>query len=151
MSQALEALLIGEIVNIKGPIGEFTYLGRGRISTGTKTRSVASFIMVCGGTGIAPTLAVLQAVMEDPEDATRCVVLDGNREERDILCRSQLSDLAEANPGRLTIVHALSNMGEEGWRGRRGRVDAALVGAMREGGEIWLVCGPEGNYVWRRI
>ena len=43
----------------------------------------------------------------------------------------------------LTIVHALSNASEN-WKGRRGRIDADLIRKVQQGGELWLVSGPEG-------
>jgi len=119
------------------------YLGCGRISLEGIERNVKSIRMICAGSGITPILAVLSAIMEDKEDPTTCVVLDGNREEGDILCRDQVDTLTEQNQDRLKLVHTLSKP-SKGWTGRRGRVDEALIREEGRGGDLWLVCGPEG-------
>ena len=114
-------------------------------------RSVTAITMICAGSGITPILAVLRAIADDSEDGTRCVVLDGNRHEEDILCRDTLDTIARehAGTGKVRIVHTLSKPGD-GWAGRRGRVDEELIRAETAaapaggsgGGHLWLVCGP---------
>ncbi|KKK20997.1 nitrate reductase NiaD [Aspergillus rambellii] len=105
--------------------------------------------MICGGTGITPVFQVLRAVMQDPEDETRCVLLNGNRQERDILCRDELDafDAVLATTGahkKCRTVHTLSKASEH-WTGRRGRVDEALIReyAVPDDESMVLVCGPE--------
>lgn len=137
-------------MEFKGPIGKFTYLGRGRIAmAGSGQRSVTAITMICAGSGITPILAVLRAIADDSEDGTRCVVLDGNRHEEDILCRDTLDTIARehADTGKVRVVHTLSKPGD-GWAGRRGRVDEELIRtetAATPAGDshLWLVCGPE--------
>ena len=148
MTTALEALPLDSRVLVKGPIGKFTYLGRGRAIVAGASRAVTGFVMICGGSGITPIFQVLRAVMGDVADATVCTVLDGNRSEDDILCRAELEEFAaqtgeEGERVRCTVVHTLSRAGE-GWEGRRGRVDAELIGKWARPGQgrVALVCGP---------
>lgn len=168
MTPALDSLPLGHWVDLKGPVGRFEYLGRGRCSVGGAgadgPRTVRRFVMVCAGSGVTPILAVLRAVAADAEDATRCVVLDGNRSEEDILCRRALDDAraaAAATRARddgggggggggegpaIRVVHTLTQPGPA-WTGGRGRMDAALfereVGPPGPGrDEMVLVCGP---------
>lgn len=148
MTQGLDALPVGHAVDFKGPVGKFEYLGRGRCGVNGKERGVRRFVMVCGGSGVTPIFAVLRAVVRDAEDGTRCVVLDGNREEGDILLREELEGLERESAGRCRLVHTLSRPGE-GWTGLKGRVDKGLLEREvgRPTGErdtMVLICGPEG-------
>lgn len=149
MTQALDALPLGHFVDFKGPVGKFEYLGRGDCSLSGITRHVRRFVMVCGGSGITPIFQVLRAVLRDAEDVTECLLLDGNKAEHDILCRTDLDALARENPYRYRLLHSLSRA-EDGWAGRKGRMDKAFfeqeVGPPRSadaGDELVLICGPE--------
>lgn len=151
MTQALDSIPMGHWVEFKGPVGRYEYLGRGRFAVGGgKVRQIRRFVMVCAGSGVTPVYAVLRAVMrEDTSDETpRCVVLDGNRTEGDILCRAEMDALAAGKEERCRIVHTLSNAGD-GWTGGRGFMNAQLF--EKEAGppseardEMVLVCGPPG-------
>jgi nitrate reductase (NAD(P)H) len=134
---------LGQKVEFKGPLGKFTYLGGGRISLDGKLRTVKSMAMICAGSGITPIFSVLKAAMQDSNDPTTCVVIDGNREEGDILCRQELDDLQQANPNRMRLVHTLTAP-TESWTGRRGRINREFVEEVGKGAELWLICGPSG-------
>lgn len=148
MTKALDSLPLGHAVDIKGPIGKFTYHGRGRCEINGRTRQVKRFVMVCGGSGITPIFQVLRAVMQDTLDQTRCTVLYGNRTEEDVLCRSQLDgwhdDERKTEAGRLDVVYTLTQ-GSESWTGRRGRIAGPLLEEYchKEEGTMVLICGPE--------
>jgi nitrate reductase (NAD(P)H) len=151
MTKALEALAVAETVEFKGPVGKFEYLGRGRCAIGPQTRQVRRFVMICGGSGVTPIFQVLRAVMQDRGDGTRCVVLDGNRTEEDILCREEIDGLTEGREEQCRVVHTLSKPGEK-WERGKGRIGRRLleeeVGRFgqtgyAEGEELVLICGPE--------
>ncbi|KAI0871427.1 nitrate reductase [Hypoxylon argillaceum] len=150
MTQALAALPLGAAADFKGPHGRFTYLGRGRCAVAgqQRQRAVRRFVMVCGGSGVTPMLAVLRAVLADPADPTACVVLDGNRAEADILCRAELDAMLVGNGHRCRLRYVLSRPGPA-WTGARGRIDGDLVArevgpcTSTDGGEMVLVCGPK--------
>lgn len=144
MTMALENLSIGSSVEFKGPIGKFTYLGKGMVSINDNKRPVKSFRMICGGSGITPIFQVLRAVVQDPEDKTTCVVLDGNKKEEDILCREDLDAFAAAESGRCSIIHTLTN-GSSSWTGLHGRISEQLLKdyvSPTEGCMV-LICGPK--------
>ncbi|OAA58718.1 nitrate reductase [Cordyceps fumosorosea ARSEF 2679] len=127
MTTALDSIPVGHPVDFKGPVGRFEYAGDGLCRVAGRARHVDRLVMVCAGTGVTPMLAVLRAVVGGgPEDATECVVLDGNRTEEDILCRAELEALVGGSGGRARLVHTLSEPGE-GWRGRRGRMDRVFL------------------------
>jgi nitrate reductase (NAD(P)H) len=148
MTKALDAIPIGHFVDFKGPIGKFEYLGRGSCTIGGKPRRVKRFVMICGGSGITPIFQVLRAVMKDAEDETKCLLLDGNRLEEDILCREDMDSLIKGNETRCRLLHALTQP-TDSWTGLRGRVGKELlekeVGRCenKEGEELVLICGPE--------
>jgi nitrate reductase (NAD(P)H) len=146
MTTALDKLPLDSIIECKGPTGRFEYLGSGRASVGGKERNVSKFIMICGGTGITPVFQVLRAVMQDEEDKTRCVLLDGNRLEEDILCRGELDAFEVLGQSeKCKIVHTLTKA-EERWTGRRGRINEELIreyAGTPDEETMVLVCGPE--------
>lgn len=148
MSQALDALPTGHFVEFKGPIGKFEYLGNGRCAVNNVERIIKTFIMICAGTGITPIYQVLRAIMQDATDTTKCVVLDGNRLQEDILCREGLDFFAQDHQQRCKIFHTLTQ-GPDDWTGLRGRVAAPLLReqadckAYEDGKTMVLICGPE--------
>lgn len=148
MTKALDALPPGHFVEMKGPIGKFEYLARGTCRVNGRPRRVSRFVMVCGGSGITPIFQVLRAVMQDKGDPTRCVVLDGNRQVEDILCREALDAFARENPEKCTLLYTLTQAPEE-WAGLRGRIGMELLrehcrrDEEGEGESLVLICGPE--------
>ncbi|OJD15870.1 hypothetical protein AJ78_03923 [Emergomyces pasteurianus Ep9510] len=149
MTMAMDKLPLGAMVRFKGPVGKFEYLGKGEVLLNGGQRRVQSFHMICAGSGITPIFQILRTVMEDAEDHTSCVVLDGNRTEDDILCRTELDEFVAQNPeGRCLIVHTLTQPSEN-WPGRKGRISEDLlweyvpVDGTRDAKSMVLVCGPE--------
>ncbi|PGH11121.1 hypothetical protein AJ79_05066 [Helicocarpus griseus UAMH5409] len=149
MTIAMDKLPLGTTVKFKGPIGKFEYLGKGEALLNGKQRHVQSFHMICAGSGITPIYQVLRAVMQDAEDSTSCLVLDGNRTEADILCRPELDEFAAQNPtSKCDIIHTLTQPSET-WTGRKGRISEDLlreyvrVEKSKEGRSMVLICGPE--------
>ncbi|OJJ80944.1 nitrate reductase NiaD [Aspergillus glaucus CBS 516.65] len=143
MTLALEALPLQSIIECKGPTGRFEYLGNGQVLISGKQRHIRSFKMICGGTGITPIFQVLRAVMQDTSDPTSCVVLDGNRQEEDILCRDELDAFEVVDGEKCQIVHTLSKA-SDGWSGRRGRISEELLReyAPADSESMVLICGP---------
>ncbi|KAG6005867.1 hypothetical protein E4U21_007575 [Claviceps maximensis] len=147
MTQALDSVPAGQSVEFKGPIGKFEYLGNGVCSISGKSREFSRFIMICGGSGITPLYQVMRAVTTDADDPSQCLLLDGNRAEEDILCRTQLDEMASRAPERCRLVHCLTRP-PPSWSGRTGRIDKELiqaeVGCKRLGSkqDLVLLCGP---------
>jgi nitrate reductase (NAD(P)H) len=147
MTQALDSIPVGHFVDFKGPVGKFEYLGKGRCAISGKQRLIRRLIMICGGSGITPIFQVLRAVMKDRDDATRCLVLDGNRSEEDILCKGELDAMAALNADKCTLLYTLSRPAAH-WQGLRGRMDQELfesrIGGPPEARDsLVLICGPE--------
>lgn len=149
MTTALDKVPIGTALDFKGPIGKFEYLGRGVASIGGGKRPVSSFVMICGGSGITPIFQVFRAIMLDRDDTTPCTVLDGNRNEEDILCRRELDDLFLLAQRKTTsskgvkVIHTLTSP-PAGWTGLHGRISEDLLREEASPAEnrLALVCGP---------
>ncbi|KAI6712735.1 hypothetical protein PZA11_002027 [Diplocarpon coronariae] len=147
MTKALDAVPIGDFVDFKGPIGKFEYLKKGNCDIGGKSRFVKRFIMICAGSGVTPIFQVLRAVLSDADDETKCLVLDGNRLEADILCKEEMDTLVRGQENKCRLLYALTEPGES-WNGLVGRLGKDLlekeVGKCEpnEGEELVLICGP---------
>ena len=90
MTLGFAELEVGDAVELKGPIGHFTWQGDGKALIHGTTTVVREVGMVCAGSGITPILQVLRGIFEDPSDTTtKAWVLDINRDFDDILCRDE--------------------------------------------------------------
>ena len=149
MSQAMDGLPTGHFIELKGPLGKFEYLGSGRCVLNGGERTVKNFILICGGTGVTPIYQVFRAVMQDKNDTTRCIVLDGNRLLEDILCKADLDEFAKASTEKCELYYTLTQA-HDGWEGLQGRIAAPLLSkhaarrSYGDGEAMVLVCGPEG-------
>eukprot|EP01059_Diplonema_ambulator_P035530 TRINITY_DN838_c0_g2_i1.p1 TRINITY_DN838_c0_g2~~TRINITY_DN838_c0_g2_i1.p1 ORF type:complete len:378 (+),score=135.78 TRINITY_DN838_c0_g2_i1:52-1134(+) len=118
---------------------------------------------IAGGTGIAPMLQVIRAVLSDPEDTTKVSLLFSNRRYRDILMKAELDDLAKRFPDRFNVTYCLQEP-PLGWEGEVGRVTHSMVArTMPQPGPENIVClsGPDkmmelvggcnmaNTYLWR--
>lgn len=148
MSVALDSIPIGHYVDFKGPIGKFEYLGKSICAVNNVQRNIKTFYMICGGSGITPIYQVFRAIMQDRADATRCVVLDGNRLLEDILCKEELDGYARENEEKCKLLYTLTKAPEE-WTGLKGRIAKPLLEehvprhAHGDGEAMVLICGPE--------
>ncbi|MCJ1227999.1 hypothetical protein MMC12_004658 [Toensbergia leucococca] len=144
MTKAMDALPIGHGVDFKGPIGKFEYLGGGNCAINGSRRKVTRFVMICAGSGITPIFQVFRALMRDPNDATKCTVLNGNRMVEDILCKEDLDALLKGNEARAKVLYTLTKA-PEGWQGLRGRISGALIKEHCEKDKetMVLICGPD--------
>ncbi|XP_065830977.1 NADH-cytochrome b5 reductase 1-like [Oscarella lobularis] len=94
MTQHLESLEIGDAIDVRGPSGHLTYLGKGKmhIKEGKKeeSRQCTHIGMIAGGSGITPILQIVQAILKDPYDRTEMSLIFANQTEDDILLRPEL-------------------------------------------------------------
>ncbi|KAK2603990.1 hypothetical protein QQS21_003826 [Conoideocrella luteorostrata] len=148
MTQALGSIPVGHFVDFKGPLGKFEYVGGGMCRISGKIRQVKRLILICGGTGVTPIYQVVRSVADGASDKTDCLVLNGNRREEDILCRSEMDALVHEANGRIRLLHSLSQPSKT-WAGRRGRIDKDLLAKEVRSPEtngktaMVLICGPK--------
>lgn len=145
MSQYLESLPIGSVLDVKGPLGHIEYTGKGYFTVhGAQNKFATKLAMIAGGTGITPIYQVIQAILEDPEDETEMYLVYANRTEEDILMREELDSWAVKNP-RLKVWYVVGKSVREGWRYSVGYIDETILREHLPGpaeDTVALACGP---------
>lgn len=151
-------------VEIKGPIGHFTYIGNGRVQCkpNNRVRAINKLALIAGGSGITPIWSTLKAIADeysassasDRRKSVEVWLIYGNREEKDILIREELDELSRQMEGKLHIWHVLSsNAIREEWAMGRGHVDLECLqnhlppasfplAGVDHKDTLALVCGP---------
>ncbi|KAG8518059.1 NADH-cytochrome b5 reductase 1 [Galemys pyrenaicus] len=136
MSQYLDGLRIGDVVEFRGPSGLLTYTGKGNFSIQPNKKSpperrvakklgmIAGLVREGAGTGeavashlpvgylyagITPMLQLIRAILKDPEDATQCFLLFANQTENDIILREDLEELQAQHPSRMKLWFTLDH------------------------------------------
>lgn len=131
----LNSLNPGDHISVSGPEGSFSL---------RPLRDVTHLYLVAAGTGFTPMARLIHTALQDIETIRKSKLLFFNRTEEDILWRAELDELA-ANDERFEVEYILSEACE-GWSGRRGRVNEALLRetvSRQEGSKCYAcVCGP---------
>lgn len=96
----LDALRVGDTVEVRGPFGHFHYNGPGWYRTPTRSGTVRRISMIAGGTGITPMYQVIRTVLRDPQDPTQMRLLYATQSEDGILLHQELETLAARHPDR---------------------------------------------------
>jgi len=165
MSVGFSELVVGDTVEMKGPLGSFTWEGRGVAVWKGVRRKVKNIGLICGGSGsfdlllptiltpnlihagITPIIQVLRAVLGDSGVIEmRLWLLDTNKTEQDILCRDELDTLSEMNrDGRFVLHHTVSKP-PQSWSFSTGRIsDEMMAIHLPPPGDetLMLTCGPD--------
>ena len=117
---------------------------------------VEKITMLAGGTGIAPMIQALHALLETAGDTRPMRLLYGSRSPDDILLKTQLDALADAHPDRLAVTYVVGETADDdravandGWEGETGWVDEGKVRRLAfppaAGAVVW-VCGLDAFY-----
>jgi NAD(P)H-flavin reductase/ferredoxin len=124
--------MCGERVTLSGATGDFWL-----------RPSSAPLLLVAGGSGLAPVLALLQDALES--GVSRSVtLLFGAREEKDLYALEQINDIARQWRGQFRFIPVLSEADANAdWRGARGLVTEHIPAALEHGAHAYL-CGPLG-------
>ncbi|KAJ3504171.1 hypothetical protein NLJ89_g8077 [Agrocybe chaxingu] len=147
MSVEFDRLVVGDEIEVKGPVGRFEWLGRRTAQIHGLSTRIDEIGFVCGGSGVTPILQVVRAIFNETslEDAEipDVWVLDVNRNVDDILCREDFERLDEVHgSGRLKIHHSLT--GKEvpkDWKYSTGRASEQMLRAhLPSPGDKKLVC-----------
>jgi len=157
-TQLLDAMKPGEVVEAKGPLGEyifnttlpkninkdpeamctFTYTPSG---TKTPFRSIG---FIAGGSGITPVLQTVHALLADAERKVEVYILYANRSEDDILCREQLDKLTK-DPRVKDIWYTLDVVPEGRWTYSTGFINDQMVRDHQPAPDqdtVVFMCGP---------
>lgn len=146
MSQYLEGLHLGDSIDVKGPLGDIQYHGRGNFTINGKNKSAKKIAMLAGGTGITPLYQIIKAILKDPEDKTEMYLVYANRSEDDILLREELDKWAN-NHSNFNVWYVISSSSvRENWKYSLGYItEEILKEHIPDGssqGSIALMCGP---------
>ncbi|XP_048804914.1 NADH-cytochrome b5 reductase 2 isoform X2 [Lagopus muta] len=150
MSQYLDNMKIGDVIDFRGPNGLLVYKGSGTflIKPDKKSEAQKKFAkhvgMIAGGTGITPMLQLIHHITSDPKDSTKCYLLFANQTEKDILLRAELEDIAKRHPDQVTLWYTLDKPPQD-WKYSSGFVTADMIKAHlpSPGSEtLILMCGP---------
>lgn len=145
MSQHLESMKIGDMIDVRGPLGDFIYTGKGNFTWKNKPRSCTHISMIAGGTGLTPCYQVLNAVLRNPEDKTQVRLLYANKSPGDILAREQLDKLAAEHPDRFKLSYTVDKKPEGEWKGHVGFINESMIkDTLFPASEttICVLCGP---------
>nr|XP_021154918.1 NADH-cytochrome b5 reductase 2 [Columba livia] len=150
MSQYLDNMKIGDVIDFRGPNGLLVYKGAGTflIKPQKKAEAEKKFAkhlgMIAGGTGITPMLQLIRHITNDPKDSTKCYLLFANQTEKDILLRAELEDIAKRHPDQFTLWYTLDRPPQD-WKYSSGFITADMIKAHlpSPGSEtLILMCGP---------
>lgn len=142
MSTHICSLKPGDTIEVKGPNpklnidkDQHTHIG-----------------MIAGGTGITPMLQVIRHIFHSSSAPLhknkRVSLVFANVEEKDILLRTELDQLAKTYPDRFKVHYVLDKPPSK-WDGSSGRVNSEIIKAnlpsASEGEKaLIMVCGPAG-------
>jgi ferredoxin-NADP reductase len=129
-----DVLRAGDGLELRGPIGGwFTW----------EAREEGPLLLVAGGSGIAPLMAMIRHRAAAQSDApTR--LLYSSRSREDAIYAEELDHLS-AEDGTLEVFHTLTRSQPPGWTGYSRRIDREMleeVGWPSEERPLAFVCGP---------
>ncbi|MED5608702.1 2Fe-2S iron-sulfur cluster binding domain-containing protein [Pseudomonas sp. JH-2] len=124
--------LLGQGASLKGPLGQFQL-----------RPAEAPLLLVAGGSGLAPLLAILQDALAS--GVRRPVtLLFGARQAHDLYALEDIHALARQWPGPFHFVPVLSEVDHQApWDGARGLVTEQIPVLLQAGSHAYL-CGPPG-------
>jgi NAD(P)H-flavin reductase/ferredoxin len=125
-----ESDVLGKAVTVDGPMGDFWL-----------RPADAPMMLVAGGSGLAPIVALLQEAIK--EGVSRSVtLLFGAREEKDLYALDAIREIAARWKGGFTFVPVLSAAAADAsWKGERGMVGDKISALIAPGSHAYL-CGP---------
>eukprot|EP00593_Proboscia_inermis_P002881 CAMPEP_0171297658 /NCGR_PEP_ID=MMETSP0816-20121228/6407_1 /TAXON_ID=420281 /ORGANISM="Proboscia inermis, Strain CCAP1064/1" /LENGTH=144 /DNA_ID=CAMNT_0011772091 /DNA_START=89 /DNA_END=526 /DNA_ORIENTATION=- len=114
--------------------------------------------MIAGGTGIAPMIQALHALLEDPTDETKIRLLYGNKDLYGIMLKTELDDMVERHRDRLEVYYVLGQEEADETNARAKEANfiheigwineekiRRLAFPVGEGSIVW-VCGVDAMY-----
>lgn len=121
----------GTRVDIDGPLGSFTFPEHPR---------ERRFVFVAGGTGIAPLRSMLWHSLLAERDG-KAALIYSVRSPDEFAYMEEFQRLED--DGRIEFRHTVTRAADEGWQGRKGRIDVRCLDGLIDPGEtLCFVCGP---------
>jgi ferredoxin-NADP reductase len=127
-----DELRVGDGLELRGPIGGWF---------AWEARDGGPLLLVAGGSGIAPLMAMIRHRKEAGSDAP-VRLLYSSRSHEEIVFREELDRLATGDD-ELRVTHTLTRSQPPGWTGYDRRIDAEMLGEVApEEFALAFVCGP---------
>jgi ferredoxin-NADP reductase len=112
----VDDLHVGDQFDLRGPIGGYFVW----------TAAMGGpLCLIAGGSGVVPLMAMLRH-RDRRNGRAPALLLYSSRSLEDVIYREELDMMARGDPD-LRVVNTLSRKQPEGWMGRRGRIDKALL------------------------
>lgn len=122
--------VLGQSVVVDGPLGDFWL-----------RPSDAPLMLIAGGSGLAPVVAMLQEALKDKVERP-VALLFGAREEKDLYALDVIDGIARHWRGQFKFVPVLSGAAADApWKGERGMVADQIEAFLVPGSHAYL-CGP---------
>ncbi len=128
----------GDLLQVLGPSGSFVAEPR--------AASERHLVLLAGGSGITPMMAIARTVLgEDPR--ARVTLVYGNRGHADVIFNDAIDELARTHGPRFVVRHVLSHPPAE-WTGGVGMLEEHVVRAELDACDLderasFYLCGPE--------
>jgi len=125
---------VGDKIELRGPIGGYFVW---------KADDLRPLLLIAGGSGIVPLMAMLRHRESAPEKAP-ARLLNSSRTFDDIIYRAELERLAASGDG-LSLFHTLTRKQPAGWTGYGRRIDREMILEVawpRETPAVAFICGP---------
>jgi ferredoxin-NADP reductase len=129
-----DELRVGDRLELRGPIGGwFTW----------EAREGGPLLLVAGGSGIAPLMAMIRHRAAANSDAS-CSLLYSSRSREETIYAEELDRLT-AEDGALEVIHTLTRSQPPGWTGYSRRIDRQMLEEVAPSPAerpLTFVCGP---------
>ena len=102
-------------------------VGRSGITLLGIREAIAPVLLVAGGSGIVPLMAMLRH-RTHTGDRTRMHLLYSSRTRNQIIYSEELASIAARGDG-VTVTHTLTREQSDSWKGERRRIDQAMLAA----------------------
>jgi CDP-4-dehydro-6-deoxyglucose reductase len=125
-----EDIIVGEKIEIKGPIGRFTL----------PDNMDRDIFLICSGTGLAPFRSFLHFIDKNNISSKKIFLVFGTRTSQDLLCLDEISEL-EKKLENLKFIPVLSR---EQWDGKMGYVHNQYLDIIKNtklNNPIFYLCG----------
>ncbi|MCL7411542.1 MAG: FAD-binding oxidoreductase [Methanosarcinaceae archaeon] len=129
-SNALDEMVVGDVIDIDGPHGSLTFEGE-----------YDKIALLSGGIGITPMISICK-YCSDVELDTKITLISSNKVQQDIVFGEELDRMERGNRN-LKVVHTLTRADED-WQGCRERIcDSMIVHEIPDYKEyVFYLCGP---------
>ncbi len=136
LSQYMENLEIGSLVECKGHCGQSSYKGNGEFILPEATFKTSKVNMIAGGVGISPMYPIIQTIALNTVDKTKVSLISTNSSASSIPLKKEIDDLANLKAGQFKLHFPTSD--------KEGRISLDMLKQQlfMDKDAFTLVCGP---------